>query len=222
MMDPSDIDLSDFLARWHGAPLPPGPPLPSEASWIPEPLQEWHGLAARWEKLGSGPHRMMEPSLVRADQGKAVFMEDSTGDWVWAFDLTERDLVYEGPPGGQWGRVPEQLTEFLKHLTLTVTIAVAASIRLGDQVPLDALPDILGPMQEIGFGGWKWPRPGYQTFMSDHLIASVGPAVEPNSPWLNREGYCSVRVAGVDPSVLGYLDSIDGVRWIELEFDDDC
>ncbi len=164
---------------------------------------------------------MSDPSRIQVDQGKAVFMEDATGDWRWAFDSAEPDVVYEGRPGGEWDRVPERLAEFLVHVTVTETIMVAESSRLGDQVRNEELAAILAPMREIGFGGWRWPRPGYRTFMSDSLIANVGPAVEPSSPWLNRAGYSSVRIAGVNPSDLTYLDADTNVRWIVREFDDE-
>ena len=148
-------------------------------------------------------------------------MTDATGDWTWAFDSENPDLVYEGSPGATLERVPERLPEFLVHLTVTEAITVAESSRIGDQVPNEELPGILSPMQEVGFGAWQWPRSGYRTYMSDSLIANVGPAVDPISPWLNRDGYSSVRIAGVTPSALGYLDAVSTVEWIEVEFDDE-
>ncbi|MFE1231787.1 hypothetical protein [Streptomyces sp. NPDC059442] len=221
MIDPADIELSEFLTRWHGAPLSSEQPLPAEASWLPAPLREWHALALQWKKLRSGANRMSEPSRIQVDLGRAVFMTDATGDWIWAFDSENPDLVYEGSPGATLERVPERLPEFLVHLTVTETITVSESSRIGDQVPNEELPGILSPMQEVGFGEWQWPRSGYRTYMSDSLIASVGPAVDPISPWLNRDGYSSVRIAGVTPSALGYLDAVSTVEWIEVEFDDE-
>ncbi|MCX2184793.1 hypothetical protein KV205_30325 [Streptomyces sp. SKN60] len=57
--------------------------------------------------------------------------------------------------------------------------------------------------------------------MSDSLMASVGPAVDPASPWLNRSGSSAVRIAGIDLASLDYLDADATVRWIEREPDDE-
>ncbi|MFI8520579.1 hypothetical protein ACIGEZ_22540 [Streptomyces sp. NPDC085481] len=222
MINPADIDLVDFLTRWHGTPQSSARPLPAETSWLPGPLQEWHGLASRWTRLHRGGNRMTDPSRIQVDQGKAVFMKDATGDWIWAFAAEDPDAVYEGIPGGQLDRVPESLTEFLTHVTVTETLMSVDFARLGDQVPDGELPSILAPMREIGFGGWKWPDPGNRTFMSDSLLATVGPAIDPASPWLNRSGYSAVRIAGINASELGYLDADTTVKWIEREPDDDC
>ncbi|MFF4588046.1 hypothetical protein [Streptomyces sp. NPDC001388] len=221
MFDPVDIDLPDFLTRWHGEPLPSGQGLSPDVSSLPEPLREWHVLASRWRKLRFGANRMIKPSLIQFDQGKAVFMRDATGDWAWAFGEENPDLVYEGVPGGEWHSVPERLAEFLVHATVIETIALVEASLLGDQVPDEELPGILAPMQEVGFGEWRWPRTGYRIFMTDSLIASVGPAVEPRSPWLNRSGYSSVRISGASPSALEYLHSTTSVKWLDFGFDEE-
>ncbi|MFF8448979.1 hypothetical protein ACF06Q_14965 [Streptomyces leeuwenhoekii] len=221
MINPSDIDLVAFLTRWHGAPQSDAQPMTDEALRLPQPLREWYGLASRWTKLTCGENRMVTPSEIHMDQGKFVFMKDATGDWVWAFGADDPDAVFEGIPGGELDRVPESLAEFLKHATVIGTLMAADFRRLGDQVPNEALPSILAPMQEISFGGWKWPDPGYRTFMSDNLIASVGPAVDPASPWLNRSGYSAVRIAGIDLESLEYLDADTTVQWIQHLPDDE-
>ncbi|MCX2184792.1 hypothetical protein KV205_30320 [Streptomyces sp. SKN60] len=143
MINPSDIDLVEFLTHWHGAPQSVGRPLPAEALRIPRPLQEWHELASRWTKLKRGGNRMIEPSEIQADQGKFVFMKDATGDWIWAFGVHDRDAVFEGIPGENLDHVPEPLPEFLKHVTATETLMTADCARLGDQVPDEAFPSIL-------------------------------------------------------------------------------
>ncbi|MER7741045.1 hypothetical protein ABTX34_22430 [Streptomyces sp. NPDC096538] len=220
VIDPAEIDLFDFLTRWLGAPSPQGRPLPGDATWLPEPLREWHSLTSRWNKFPAGVNRVIQPSRIRMERGKAVFMTDATGDWSWAFDSNNPNRIYEGEPGGEWRQVPEDLPQFLTHATVTEVIALAAFRGLGDQVPDEALDAVLAPMREVGFGAWQWPRPGYRNFMSDSLIASVGPAVEPTSPWLNRDGYSAVRISGNSPSVLAYLDADTVVRWIHLQDDE--
>ncbi|MFE0773813.1 hypothetical protein [Streptomyces sp. NPDC058861] len=157
---------------------------------------------------------MVDLSEIREVQGKSVFMKDATGDWVWAFGADDPDMVFEGVPGEDLEPVSEDLTEFLKHVTVLETLMTANFRRLGDQVPDEELPSILKPMQEVGFGGWRWPDPGYRTFSADSLLASVGPAVDPASPWLNRAGYSAVRIAGVESADLEYLDTTTAVKWI--------
>ncbi|MER5216070.1 hypothetical protein ABT063_37460 [Streptomyces sp. NPDC002838] len=216
MIDPADIDIPDFLTRWYGPPTASSEQLPPEASWLPEPLRQWYGLASRWPELQSGGNRMYRPSHIQPDRGKAVFMEDSTGDWVWAFDSAEPDRVYEGEPGGAWSQAPENLAEFLAHATVRETIVLTQFGRLCAQVPDEFLPEILAPMEEVGFRGWKWPRPDQRIFLNDSLAANVGPAVDPQAPWRNRDGYAAVRVAGIEPSLLEYLDSVSSLAWIDL------
>ncbi|MFI7367262.1 hypothetical protein ACIBO4_34450 [Streptomyces sp. NPDC050149] len=143
-------------------------------------------------------------------------MEDSTGDWVWAFDPDQPDVVYEGESTRALHRSPEDLAELLVHATVRSVILLSGSGRLGAQVPDEALPQILDPLECVDFGGWRWPRPGYRIHVANDLMAEVGPAVDPQAPWLNRAGYSAVRIAGLHDSDLDYLDSFPMVTWIDM------
>jgi len=216
MLDPLRIDLPEFLTSWYGPPENgPGRPA-AEASRLPGPLREWFALADRWPGLRAGPSRVYEPSRIRVEDGRAVFLEDPTGDWRWSFDAREQRRVYEGEPGRPWHDVREELPEFLVHLTLAETVASAGSGRLFDQAPDETLPVLLAPMREVAFGGWRWPRPGYRIFLGDSLVANVGPAVDPRAPWQNRAGYSAVRITAARPPALGYLDGAAAGTWIDL------
>ncbi|GGR19787.1 hypothetical protein GCM10010251_39970 [Streptomyces aurantiogriseus] len=149
------------------------------------------------------------------DADQVAFMEDLTGDWIWAFDPNQSNVAYEGDSIGNLNRTPEGLAELLVHATVRSVILLSNSGRLGAQVPNEALPQVLNSMECVGFGGWKWPRPGYRIFMADSLLAEVGPAVDPQAPWLSRAGYSAVRIAGLSDSVLTYLDSFSTVTWID-------
>jgi len=220
VIDPASIDIVDLLVRWYGPPTASVQPLSVEAAWLPVPLKEWYRLVPDTFKVQSGGHQMYEPSLVRIDRGKAVFMEDPTGDWLWAFDPDEPNRVYERAVDDDWNEVPLDLVDFLKYVTIGNIITLCDFGRACTHVPAETLPAIIEPMEEAGFGeGSKWPRPGQRLFMNDSLLAKVGPAVNPLAPWQNRPGYVAVRVAAVEPSNLGYLDLIP-LEWIDLGLDE--
>lgn len=145
------------------------------------------------------------------------FVSDSTGDWFWAFDVRDADSVYEAELRGEWELVPESLSEFLVHLTISAAAASANFSRLCSQVPDEFLPEILAPMDEVDFGGWRWPRPGHRIFMSETLIADIGPAMDFRRPWSNREGFSGVTVSGVSSDDLGYLDDVPSLKWLMAE-----
>ncbi|MGW9210956.1 hypothetical protein ACWGR4_28700 [Embleya sp. NPDC055664] len=144
-----------------------------------------------------------------------AFMEDPTGDWIWVFDPSQPNVVYEGEPGGGLQRTTEDLMEMLVHVTVKSVIVLSNYGRLGAQVPNESLPRILDSMERIGFSGWKWPRPGYRVFAKNGLLVEVGPAVDPQAPWLDRGGYSTVRIAALNDSDLAYLDVFSTVAWID-------
>ncbi|MFD1149820.1 hypothetical protein [Saccharothrix hoggarensis] len=218
MIDPDGIDVPELLGRWYGPPSAPEWTVPAEASWLPAPLREWYGLESRWTRLQSGGTRVYRPAQVRADGGEAVFMEDPTGDWTWSFDVGQPDRVHEGEPGGDRSPVPEALPEFLVHLALAQLVVTADFGRLCAQLPADLLPGVLTSLEEVGFAGWRWPRPGHRIFLGDSAIANVGPAIDPRAPWRNREGHVAVRIAGIGPSDLDHLDAVPSVKWIDFGF----
>ncbi|MEU9450635.1 hypothetical protein [Streptomyces sp. NPDC048277] len=213
MIDPADIDISNFLTKWYGVPDSKEQER-SHCAWLPDPLRSWYDLIGRWTKFLSAGVRIYDPQQIRVDKGKAVFMADSTGDWFWAFDAKDLKTVYEAELRGEWRLIPESLPEFLVHLTLMVAADTANCARLCSQVSNETLPAVLVAMEEIGFGGWRWPRPGRRMFMSEKLIANVGPAMDFRAPWRNREGFSSVGISGINQQDLEYLDGITSIKWV--------
>ncbi|MFB9573115.1 hypothetical protein [Streptomyces yanii] len=213
MIDPKDINLPDFLANWYGPPVSVNQPQVGDAR-LPDPLREWYGLAHRWKKIQSASHHVYDPQQIRVTGGKCEFMADSTGDWFWAFDPGGSNSVYEAELRGEWKLIPESFSVFLVHLTIVQVAASASFGRLCSQVPDELLLKILEPMEEVGFGGWNWPRPGHRIFMSEELIADVGPAMDFRAPWRNRSGFSSVSVSGMSSGNLDYLDCIPSVKWL--------
>jgi hypothetical protein len=214
MIDPASIDLHTFLSDWYGTPNVPPSTLPVECDWLPDPLKYWYRLSARWNSPIMKLKRMSAPEQITHSDGKSVFMKDSTGDWLWAFDVEDKSTVYDAELHAQWERTAERLSEFLVHNALNETVYGASNWREGTQVNVGLLPDILAPMTEISFHGWRWPRPGGSIFKSAALLAEVGPAMKPNSPWEDRQGYVEVRVAAVDSADLAYLDEMESIKWL--------
>lgn len=219
MINPSDIDLFDLLGRWRGAGRLPTAQPEDLPLGLPVPLVEWYRITSGWPEVRSAGTKIYEPSSVRVGVDRVPFMEDLTGDWVWVFDPSQSNVVYEGDPGGRLSESPEGLAELLLHATMRSIILLSGSSRLGAQVPDVELPRILDGLKRVGFGGWKWPRPGYRLFVSDNLLAEVGPAVDPAAPWLSRPEYSAVRIAGLSGCDLSYLDSFATVSWIDTGFD---
>lgn len=213
MIDPADINLAEVLGNWFGAPASTGQ-IQVDYTWLPEPLKEWYSLSGCWQKLRSADNRVYDADRIRIKDGKAEFVADSTGDWFWAFDLEDSTLVYEAELRGKWQLIPESLSEYLVHLTLLATAALGDFARMCPQVPNEVVSQILAPMEEVNFGGWRWPRPGHRIFMSEVLIADIGPAMDFRQPWRNREGFSAVSVSAIAREGLGYLDDIPSAKWI--------
>lgn len=220
VVKPNEIDISSFLVRWRGRPsVAPGVGdlVTPEVSRIPAELREWYALTSCFPEVRTAGVEIFEPSRIRMDGDKVVFMKDPTGDWFWAFDNGEPGIVYEGRGGGRWSQLSEDLADLLVHVTVKAAISLATFGRLGSQVPDESLFEVLSPVDLVEFGGWRWPRPGHQIFVADNLLIETGPAVDLRSPWLNRAGYSTVRVAGLDASDLEYLDADPSISWIEVD-----
>ncbi|MFC1432487.1 hypothetical protein ACEZDB_17700 [Streptacidiphilus sp. N1-3] len=217
MIDPMSIDLPRFLTGWYGSPdLPAHRPIDIH-SWLPEPLKDWYELSSQWTRPLMSIKRMRRPEEIALKDGKAVFMEDP-GDQFWAFDPSSPMDVYEGELYEQPEKVAEQFPEFLIHNALNEAAYTGASRRACDQVEESRLLEILAPMTEVAFSGWRWPRPGHRIFVADCLVADVGPALEDHSPWGNRAGYANVQIGCSDPASLLYLDELHGLSWIQSAY----
>lgn len=214
MIDPSSIDLDDLLTRWLGAPAPATRPQPSQAEQsfpLPSALLRWYVLASQWPVLASGGHRVYEAGAIREEDGMAIFMEDSTADWFWAFDSVSGELIFESPRNGAWESVPESMTELIRHLALIEIIPSVYPGKLCTKIAANPLARVLDPLTQVAFGGWRWPGSGHKVYIGESLLAYVGSSIAP--------GYSSVRIVAIDDDALSYLDDIPGVSWISLEED---
>lgn len=214
MINPESVSISSFLTSWYGPPISPISPVSPASNWLPEPLKEWYRLSSQWGHSLTATRRIRNPDQIIIDDTMAIFMEDATGDWRWAFDTEHPDSVYDAELGEKWEQVAEGLAELLIHNALSEATYNATSWRECGQVPEEHLPSILRPMTEIAFGGWRWPKPGGRIYMSESLIAEVLPAMKLGAPWKARSGYAEVRVASPHPGKLSFVDEIQGLEWI--------
>ncbi|MFJ8747438.1 hypothetical protein ACIRL2_49935 [Embleya sp. NPDC127516] len=208
MIDPLTIDVDGFLIDWCGPPLAPPRDLPASCRWLPEPLRDLHRLVSRWP--GPRPYfgllNMRDPEEIEAKGRAVTFMSDPTGDWLWAFDLDDPDVVYDRELYEGWEEVDESLSVFLRHAVVQEAMCVGSARRWGE-VPRDRLEDVLAPMTEVAFGAWRWPGPGRRIFMNDGLVAEVlsleGPGISRPVP-----GLVEVSIAANTPKGLAYLDAV--------------
>ncbi|WP_338693757.1 hypothetical protein V2W30_04190 [Streptomyces sp. Q6] len=212
MIESIDVNLRVLLEQWHGAPtLPAGPALPEHA-WLPPALAEWYALASQWQDHLITLKEILPPEQIQSEGGVCIFMQDF-GDQAWAFDIAEPTVVLEGQSDGSWVKSSEGFEEFLVHNAVHDAAYSAPHRRSSTSVPNSLIPDVVSPLQRVNFGGWHWPRPGHQIFLGKDLIADIGPAMEDEAPWGNRDGYSEVQVGALSAGRLDYLDSIDEISW---------
>jgi hypothetical protein len=212
MIDPSSIELSNFLTTWYGPPNRQVVTMPEQYKNLPSPLQNWHALAARWTVPLVRNKKLLSPEEMITKNGKIIFMADP-GDAIWGFDPENPATVYEGRLYGDWIQLRESLTDFLIHNAVNEAAYNAPYTKSCECVNNDHLAQILAPMTEVAFEGWYWPRTGHRIFASESLIADVGPAMEDVEPWGNKPGFSEVQVGAIAASSLEYLVAIPGTEW---------
>ena len=205
MIEPTSIDLMEFLTTWYGPPGKDPTPLPNSCDWLPRPLREWHVLASRWDMPLTSVTWMIPPEQIKIDDGKAIFMEDATGDWRWSFDPDDPDSVFEAELYEHWQPVPERLPVFLVHSAVKQVFYTATARMRAFAVPTKVLMEILAPLQEVAFGAWRWPGPGERIFMGDNVLVEVVPS-EYEPEWF-------VAAAAPEFNRLSGLENIAGVHW---------
>lgn len=206
MLDPDDIDLTAFLTSWYGPPNRVAVPIPLRNAWLPGPLKDWHELASKWEASLTYTTSMVEPDNIKPTKdGKCIFMVDSTGDWRWSFATNAPDTVFDAEQYEPWEKNPETLSEFLLHNSVREAVYGAKARLRAISVPDDALAGILSSVQEVSFGSWTWPGPGYRTFMSDDLIIEICQH-EDGSGW-------ELEIGARNPLVLSAFENIEDLDW---------
>ncbi|MFD4910354.1 hypothetical protein [Kitasatospora purpeofusca] len=207
MIDPASIDLAEFLTTWYGPPSQSSAVLPKEVDWLPAPLKEWHILTSRRDKPVTYMTTLLSPEDIQVeDDGKAVFMVDSTDDWHWSFDPSDPDTVYEAALHEPWGRNPESTAQLLVHNAVREVMFGATNKIWTFSVPDETLSKILSPLDRIGFESWHWLAPDYQILTGDCIVATVGRSVPGRPGW-------DVEIASFEASALSGFDGIANVDW---------
>lgn len=200
MLRPSEISVDELLTRWWGTPSESVPQLPGRLSWLPEPLINHHRMLLRWSPSGFNETLLVPLGQVIPQGEKVVFMKDSTGDWLWAFDSEDQNSVYECALGEPWDVVNESLPETLTHQFL-FDLARMSPVRIQHPALAEHLiAEMIAEMEEVRFGGWRWPLPGGRIFIGDGVVMTVGPAVSSEFPWGPQPGFFTVRL-GASSSV---------------------
>lgn len=206
VIDPKSIDLTEFLATWYGAPRQSAKSLPDSCHWLPKPLKEWHELTMRWDRRITYSTSMIPPERINiADDGKAIFMVDATGDWRWCIDPNDPDGVFDAELYEPWERNSEGLADFLVHHTVREVVCGAAARVRALSVADDKLAEILASLEEVAFGAWKWPAPGYRIFLGGTALAEIVKGGS-GSGW-------DVEVVSPDVESLSRFEEISGVHW---------
>ncbi|RBQ20019.1 hypothetical protein DP939_09310 [Spongiactinospora rosea] len=206
MIEPQSIELTDFLVTWHGAPSISAAPLPASCDWLPEPLKDWHILSKQWDRELTHTTWMVWPEDIRiGDDGKAVFMMDTTADWCWCIDPNDPDAVFDAEQYDPLKRNPEQLTVFLIHNTVREALHGTSPRMWAFDISSEILSEILSPMEEIAFGAWNWPEPGYRTFTDGAMLAEIA-RPDSGSGWF-------VAVAASQVETLSRLTEISEAHW---------
>lgn len=214
VISPTTIDLREFLARWYGNPDSGPTPVEADAMWLPAPLRDWYRLGSQWARPLTVMRRLFRPSEIVFEDSRAIFMENPTGDWLWAFDLADHNVVYEAEAVDRaWERAAEDLSELLVHTALSEATYTAKHWREYAQLPEQHVEAIVVDMEEVEFGGLRWPHPKGRIFVTDGVIAETFPAMQPGAPWLSREGHVEIRVAAQDADRLAYLSAVTEVPW---------
>ncbi|MFF8947000.1 hypothetical protein ACF1A5_33030 [Streptomyces sp. NPDC014864] len=212
MIDPSSIELDQFLTTWYGPPSRKEAVAPEQYRGLPSPLQAWHTLAARWSRPLIRNKKLLAPNEITTKDGKVLFMVDP-GDAIWGFDPESPTTVYEGRLYGEWVPLSESFTEFLIHNAMNEATHAAPHTKSCESVKNEHIARIVAPMTEVNFGGWYWPRPGHRIFVGEGLIADIGPAMEDQEPWGDKPGYSEVQIGATTASNLSYLDDIPETDW---------
>ncbi len=149
---------------------------------------------------------MIPPERIKiAEDGKAIFMADATGDWCWCIDPHDPDAVFNAERYETWDRNPEQLTEFLIYNTVREVVYGATAKVKALAVPEETLTKILAPMEEFACSSWKWPTPDERIFLGSATLAEIVKA-DSGSGW-------NVEVSASKFSHLAHLEIITEVNW---------
>ncbi|MFF3685981.1 hypothetical protein [Streptomyces sp. NPDC002187] len=207
MINPKDIELSNFLRRWHGPIETNIEHLPSSCDWLPNPLRDWHELTSQWQTPITRMNHMTPPQEVNPENGLAVFLENQ-GVRQWAFSVNEPTAVHEGEDVYEMEKITEDLEVFLIHSALYEVAYGATFWRRCDAVPGEQLRHMLAPLARVAFDDSLT-----SIHLSDHVIAAVDPHMDGRSEWGALPDHWHIQVAATNSNELEYLNQHSGLSW---------
>jgi hypothetical protein len=164
----ADDSLGRFVSRWYG--LPDRPRRALDLPGLPEPLAEWHRVAARYSLPLSRDHVMIDPGDLTESGGLVRFWVGAD-DWYsyapGAFDplVVENDTVATGVT----------LSRFLVY----AAVYEATYTPLHGLVYMSPTPDELRQvrlrLRELDDPLWRWPEPATRYYGDDDLLGHLGP-----------------------------------------------
>lgn len=209
---PGEIDLESFLCSWYGLPDRPSISLGLDVDWVPEALRGWYEISSRWSVALTSNKRFLPVTALKREDDKYIFLGDQ-GDWSWAFDPADPEVVYEAQGDDPWRVVPESFTEFLLHNAISEAVESGTVIQWSNDITETPLRAALLTLSVIDFREWSWPTSGSQLYMNSEAIALVQKKHRYREPWDTVEGHYALTIGAKSQQSIAYLDSIDGVEW---------
>ncbi|MEV6927715.1 hypothetical protein AB0M46_24880 [Dactylosporangium sp. NPDC051485] len=171
--------LGRFVYRWYGPPdRPPAPPVEQGEAGpeAPEPLLEWHRLAARYSYPLSRDHGMLPLPAPQERRDPAIRFWQGAGDWYSYDNATFRSGTPD-PEVIENDESPTGLT--LSRFLVYAAVYEATYAPLHGLVRMHPAPGELRSvkvrLRELDDALWQWPDPRLRYYGDDDLLAHLGP-----------------------------------------------
>ncbi|MFF4292926.1 hypothetical protein ACFY0N_04620 [Streptomyces vinaceus] len=149
---------------------------------------------------------MVAPEKIQLVDGKAIFMWDCTGDWRWGFDPDSPGRVFDAERHASWELHSEEMDQFLVHRTVWEVLHSASTRMRATGVSESAVAAITASAEEVQFGAWRWPVPGYRIFMQGDVLIQVVCDDDEDPEW-------DVDIAAPAPAALADILALPDVEW---------
>ncbi|WP_282698384.1 hypothetical protein, partial [Streptomyces sp. CC208A] len=206
VISPQSIEMHRFLETWYGPPDLAPARTPTDLSWLPPALQNWHDLSSRWSKDISTTFYLDYPWPEQIEDGRAVFMRDQ-GGWEISFLADSPENLFESSRDGEWEPLNKSLSESLIHaavLEATMSAAIRVSAR---RVTAEKVESITSRLEEIDFAPWKCPGSG-KSFMGDGVLVLVKDLSHSPFPSRRLPGYFTLQAAATHQAKLDHARTV--------------
>lgn len=150
---------------------------------------------------------MVSPEEIQIEDGKAIFMWDRTGDWRWSFDPDAPGSVFDAERHASWGLLKtEGMEQFLTHRTVWEVLHAAPTRVRATGISETAVAAVIASAEEVSFGAWNWPVPGYRMYMQGDVLIQVVCDDDEDPEW-------DVDVAAPNPADLAGILALPDIEW---------